>query len=57
MALEITVGPPLLTINQGRTILASEPDGQIYPETDKGLYFFDTRIISTYRIFANGHSF
>ena len=57
MALEITVGPPLLTINKDHTVLASEPDGQIFPETDKGLYFFDTRLISAYRIFANGVPF
>ena len=57
MSLEITVGPPLLSVNNGQTVLASEPDGQIYPDTDKGLYFFDTRIISTYRIYANGSSF
>ena len=57
MALEITVGPPLLTINQGQTVLASEPDGQIHPGTQKGLFFFDTRLISAYQFFANGTSF
>ena len=57
MALEITVGPPLLTISSGQTVLVSEPDGQIYPGSDKGLYFLDTRMISTYRILANGRSF
>ena len=53
MALEITIGPPLLTINWGHTVAASEPDGQIFPETDKGLYFFDTRLISAYSLFTN----
>ena len=57
MTLEITIGPPLLTINKDHTVLASEPDGQIFPGTDKGLYFFDTRLISAYCIFANGVPF
>ena len=57
MALEITVGPPLLTINQGQTVLASEPSGEINPGTDKGLYFLDTRLISAYQFFANGVPF
>ena len=48
MRLEITIGPPLLTVNQGHTVLACEPDGQIHDGTDKGLFFFDTRIMSVY---------
>ena len=57
MALEITVGPPLLSINWGRTVLATEPDGQIFADTQKGLYFLDTRMISAYGIYANGKAF
>ena len=57
MTIEITIGPPLLTINWGHTVLASAPDGQIPPDTDKGLYFFDTRLISAYRFYANGVDF
>ena len=57
MALEITVGPPQLTINWGQTVLASEPDGEIRPETPKGLFFRDTRVISSYAIYANGVGF
>ena len=37
--------------------MASEPDGQIRSGTDKGLFFFDTRMISVYRISANGTPF
>ena len=39
MTLEIKVGPPLLTINQGYTVMVSEPDGQILQQGDLGLYF------------------
>jgi glycogen debranching enzyme len=57
MRLEITIGPPLLTINQGQTVLACEPDGRIQGGSDKGLFFFDTRVISVYDLAANGESF
>jgi hypothetical protein len=46
MSLEIEVGPPHLAIHQGHTVLVSEPDGQIKRPSTKGLYFFDTRLVS-----------
>ena len=57
MALEITVGPPRLSINQGYGVLITEQDGQISWPSDKGLFHADTRVISSWRIFANGESF
>jgi glycogen debranching enzyme len=57
MRLEITIGPPLLTFNQGHTVLACEPDGQIHDGADKGLFFYDTRVISVYNLAANGVPF
>ncbi len=54
MPLEIKVGPPQLAIHQGHTVLITEPDGQMFWPTDKGLYFFDTRLISAYALYANG---
>ena len=54
MALEITVGPPQLAINEGNVVLVTEPDGQIVNSGDKGLYFFDTRLINSWQISANG---
>ncbi len=54
MPLEIKVGPPQLAIHQGHTVLITEPDGQMFWPTDKGLYFFDTRMISAYSLYANG---
>jgi hypothetical protein len=38
VALEVTVGPPVLTINNGHTFLVSELDGSITPASDQGLY-------------------
>jgi len=57
MPLEIKVGPNQLAIHQGHTILISEPDGQVAWPSDKGLYFFDTRLISSYALYANGEVF
>jgi hypothetical protein len=54
MALEISVGPAQLALHQGNSVLITNRDGQIPWPTDKGLYFFDTRLISSWSIFANG---
>jgi glycogen debranching enzyme len=54
MALEIAVGPQKLVINQGSGFLVTDQDGQIDWPTDKGLYFSDTRLISSWRIYADG---
>ena len=54
MAFKVQVGPPQIAIHQGQTVLVSEPDGQIRWPSDKGLYFLDTRIISSWAIYANG---
>lgn len=56
MPLEITVGPPQLAISEGNTVLISDEDGQIQWPSDKGLYFLDTRLISSWNIFADGVS-
>ena len=54
MTVKVQVGPPQIAIHQGQTVLISEEDGQINWPSDKGLYFFDTRIVSSWRIYANG---
>jgi glycogen debranching enzyme len=54
MAIEVTVGPPVITINRGDTFVLSEPDGSIFTDTDQGIYSRDTRFLSNYEIFANG---
>jgi glycogen debranching enzyme len=55
MAIEVTVGPPLITINRGNTFVLCEPDGCITAYTDQGIYSRDTRYVSNYEIFADGH--
>lgn len=54
MAIEVVVGPPLVTINRGDTFVLSELDGCITAYTDQGMYSRDTRFVSTYEIYADG---
>src|SRR5487761_654812 len=54
MSLEIKVGPPQLAIHEGHAVLLSELDGQINWPSEKGLYFYDTRVISSWTVYANG---
>jgi glycogen debranching enzyme len=54
MSFKVQVGPPQISIHQGQTVLVSEADGQIAWPSDKGLYFLDTRVISSWRLFTNG---
>jgi hypothetical protein len=54
MPFKVQVGPQQISIHQGQTVLVSEPDGQIKWPSEKGLYFRDTRILSSWAIYANG---
>ena len=54
MTLKVQVGPPQISIHQGQTVLLSELDGEIDWPSEKGLYFLDTRAISSWSIYANG---
>jgi len=54
MAIEVTVGPPQITINRGNTFVLSEPDGSITAYTDQGFYSHDTRYVSNYEFYADG---
>ncbi len=54
MPLQITIGPPQLVIHQGEVVWATDPDGQLATEGDKGLFFRDTRLIAMWALYANG---
>jgi hypothetical protein len=54
MAMKVQVGPQQIAIHHGQTVLISEEDGQINWPSEKGLYFLDTRVVSSWRIYANG---
>jgi glycogen debranching enzyme len=54
MAFKVQVGPPQISIHHDQTVLITEQDGQINWPSEKGLYFFDTRVVSSWAIYANG---
>jgi glycogen debranching enzyme len=54
MPLKVEVGPPQIAIHQGQTVLVTELDAQIGWPSDRGLFFFDTRVLSSWAIYANG---
>src|SRR5262249_6563504 len=54
MPFKVQVGPHQISIHQGQTVLLTESDGQINWPSEKGLYFFDTRVISSWAIYAHG---
>jgi glycogen debranching enzyme len=56
MTFKVQVGPAQIAIHQGQTVLVTEPDGQIGWPSQRGLYFYDTRVISAWTVYANGES-
>jgi len=56
MSFKVQVGPPQIAIHHAMTVLVTELDGQINWPSEKGLYFFDTRLISAWSVYANGES-
>ena len=54
MPIEVSVGPPILTINQGSTFMVTEQNGQIKAESELGVFASDTRFVSYYASSANG---
>jgi glycogen debranching enzyme len=54
MPVQISVGPPVLTINQGSTFVVSDLNGEIAAESEQGIFASDTRFVSYYAVFANG---
>src|SRR5579863_1484120 len=53
MTIEIKVGPPVITISQGRTFMVADHRGSINAGSDEGVYAIDTRFISFYKLYIN----
>lgn len=53
MPIEIRVGPPVVTINQGLAFLVTDLQGEVHEESELGAFADDTRFISVYRIRIN----
>ena len=49
MSVEVTVGPPVLTINHGSTFMVTDRRGEIHPDKDLGVFAEDTRFVGYYR--------
>lgn len=54
MLTQVRVGAEGLIIHDGFTILFAEADGQIHSGREEGLYVYDTRLLSQWRVYANG---
>jgi N-terminal domain of (some) glycogen debranching enzymes len=46
MPTQISVGTPLLTINEGTTFMVTDQDGQIAADSELGVFADDTRFVS-----------
>jgi glycogen debranching enzyme len=53
MPISISVGPPVLTINQGNTFMVTDLRGEIHPQAEQGIFAHDTRFVSAYRVTIN----
>ena len=53
MTIEIKVGPPVITISQGRTFMVTDHRGFVNTDSDQGVYAIDTRFISYYHLYIN----
>src|SRR3569833_4544674 len=54
MPVEITVGPPVLTINQGSAFMVTDQRGESDSESEQGVFSGDTRFVSYYALYING---
>ena len=54
MPFKVEVGPPQIAIHYGQSVLVTDLDAQIDWPSDRGFFFFDTRVLSSWRIYANG---
>lgn len=53
--MRISVGSPLLTINHGSTFMVTDLDGQVNHIGHQGIFFEDTRYLSYYACYIDGH--
>jgi glycogen debranching enzyme len=53
MPIEIKVGPPIITISQGRSFMVTEPTGEIKADSTQGVYAIDTRFVNFYQLYIN----
>src|ERR1700674_4729537 len=54
MPVEIKVGPPVLTINQGTVFMVTNERGEINGTSEQGVFAGDTRLLNHQRLYING---
>ena len=54
MPAEVTVGPPILSINRGTTFMVTDQRGEIAAESEQGVFAADTRFVSDYHMLLQG---
>src|SRR4030081_2359312 len=54
MPVEVKVGPPVLTINQGMIFMVTDQRGEIDFGSEQGVFGGDTRLVSDYKLYVNG---
>jgi hypothetical protein len=54
--MRVSLGPPILTINHGDTFMVTDLAGQIHSEDYLGIFSSDTRFLSYYACYIDGHS-
>lgn len=50
---DVTVGPPVITINQGDTFMVTEENGEVRPDAELGMFAQDTRFVSGHHVTVN----
>ncbi len=55
MTLPTQVGPASITMNRDDRVVVCQPDGWIDPRAEEGFFARDTRIVSGYGVWINGH--
>lgn len=53
--MRISVGLPILTINHGSTYMVSDLNGQVNHDSHQGIFSDDTRFLSHYSTYIDGH--
>ena len=53
MPFKVEVGPPQIAISHGQTVLITDLDGQFHWPSERGLFFLDTRVLSSWAVSAN----
>lgn len=54
MSNDLTIGPPVVTINQGNIFMVTDLNGEIAAESELGIFANDTRFLSYYAVYADG---